>query len=195
MNKEPLHQQEQKWQRRLWRLPLDHHFEVDSNNMAAPETRENEDATNSILDSPASKRRKSTTTNDDYDNDNITDDTATALAGIMEDTLRNHLENGGTDNTDTNKKSPAHVGDVHGKLRLFPLKHMNHPDSSTQLQNHFLPIASGENWPKCQRCNEGARPAVLMFNDLDGYTIDAKKNGGRTGVSRYLSFAREEVAD
>jgi len=167
MNKEPVQQQEQQWQRRLWRLPLDHHFVVDSNNMAAPETRVNEEATSSIPDSPVSKRRKSTTNNDCHDN--ITDDTATALAGIMEDTLKNHLENGGTDNADTdiNKNSHAHVGDVHGKPRLFPLKHMNHPDSSTQLQDHFLPIASGENWPKCPRCNEGARPAVLMFNDLD----------------------------
>ena len=165
MNKKPS-QQQQQWQRRLWRLPLDHHFAVDSN-MAASEARVNEEATSSIPTIPASKRRKSTTTKNDYDNDNITDDTATALAGIMEDTLRNHLENEGTDNTDINENSPAHVGDVHGKPRLFPLKHMNHPKNNTQLQDHFLPIASDENWPKCPRCNEGARPAVLMFNDLD----------------------------
>ena len=163
MNKEPVQQQEQQWQRRLWRLPLYHRFEVDSNNMAAPETRANEESTSSIPDSPASKRRKSTTTKSDCDNDNITDDTATALAGIMEDTLRNHLENEGTDDTDINKSSHAHVGDVHGKPRLFPLKHMNHhPENNTQLRDHFIPIASGENWPKCPRCNEGARPAVLM---------------------------------
>lgn len=39
MNKEPLQQQKLQWQRRLWRLPLDHQFAVDSNTMAAPETR------------------------------------------------------------------------------------------------------------------------------------------------------------
>ena len=78
---------------------------------------------------------------------------------------------------------PAHVGDVHGRPRHFPLRHMYPPPSQTQktssnqqkqflelsykTQNYYLPISSSENWPRCPRCHEAARPAVLMFEDLD----------------------------
>ena len=93
-------------------------------------------------------------------------DTAAALNGIMEDALRNHLE--------MNVNSNGHVGQVHGKKRLFPLRHMNPPptDVTNEIgdattQDYFLPISDDENWPICPRCHEAARPAVLMFDDVN----------------------------
>ena len=68
----------------------------------------------------------------------------------------------------------GHVGQVHGKKRLFPLRHMNPPptDITNEIgdattQDYFLPISDDENWPICPRCHEAARPAVLMFDDLN----------------------------
>jgi len=215
--------------RRLWRLPRDHRFLVDTDTMRAPyamalskgqsaeralTTGETEGSSSSP---PAFKRRKSSVpdghndegaassgnergkqgcikdVNDDSraraappeeseGEDEDANETATALGGIMEDALRNHLANGviggkgaGNDNCDgaSGEEKPAHVGDVHGKPRLFPLKYMYPTSARDSLrkdeaaQNYYLPIAENENWPRCPRCREAARPAVLMFGDLD----------------------------
>lgn len=115
-------------------------------------------------------------------NDSIdVSDTATALGGLMEDTWKKALKiklcndsSGKNRNTKESSLQPSHIGDVHGKPRLFPLRYMHPPptDSTTdkydvQTQNYFLPISADENWPRCPRCQEAARPAVLMFDDLD----------------------------
>ncbi|KAL7540147.1 hypothetical protein ACHAXR_009914 [Thalassiosira sp. AJA248-18] len=198
--------QQQTWQRRLWRLPMDHHFLVD-NSMGAPysktqlekravEMAAGEAESSAVAPSsspPALKRRKSSmqddcNTNSDKGktcgtgdesgsnacastNNNDTLDTATALGGLMEDTLRSHLEKGVSKNdTKYHSDTPAHVGDVHGKPRIFPLRHMYPPttaDSTNNEQDFYLPISANENWPRCPRCQQAARPAVLMFEDLD----------------------------
>lgn len=142
-----------KWERRLWRLPLDHVFEVDSTTMSAPPTK------GQIVgkgESSLARKRKSTS------------DTSNA-----DDTVYNYLEHqfASADRMesakrDTNKPTaPAHIGDVHGKPRTSHLKHMSHPTRETP--DYFLSISPTDNWPKCPRCNELARPAVLMFDDLD----------------------------
>jgi len=108
-------------------------------------------------------------------------ETATALGGIMEDALRNHLGKESNENTSSNdidstepsNEQPSHIGDVHGKPRLFPLRHMyppttgDDPIANKASKNYYLPISENENWPRCPRCHEAARPAVLMFGDLD----------------------------
>jgi len=208
-------------QRRLWRLPTDHQFLVDSNSMGAPyskiplknQTMERVAAATTATtvassgSPPALKRRKSSmqdghnestassvSEHADSDtragvgaenqNDDAPDDTATALGGIMETTLWNHLlkkklSESNSCNVDSNGDSeqPAHIGDVHGKPRLNPLRYMYPPatansttgnsNTTSAAENYYLPISKNENWPKCPRCHEAARPAVLMFDDLD----------------------------
>jgi NAD-dependent SIR2 family protein deacetylase len=182
----------QKWERRLWRLPLRHEFLVDCKTMSAPyskslgttmETSTVAEAEASSSSLPSRKRRKtsprgecrtsntkppSETSAGSHDRNDVNPDvdTAAALNGIMEDALRNHLE--------MNVNSNGHVGQVHGKKRLFPLRHMNPPptDITNEIgdattQDYFLPISDDENWPICPRCHEAARPAVLMFDDLN----------------------------
>ena len=168
---------------------MDHRFVVDRKDMSAPysKTMKNDAMAHSstVASSPVSKRRKSACDHDDAKTVNTSDDTATALGGIMEHTLRTHLEKNEStnDNYAENETEDignscsqnAHIGDVHGKPRLFPLKHMKYPQSECSESNcndikagdHFLTIAPDENWPRCPRCKEAARPAVLMFNDLD----------------------------
>ena len=214
-NKQP---QPQKWQRRLWRLPMDHHFVVDCNTMQAPQSKAVKVTTvttesvneaklsSSPPSSPASKRRKSAMpVQDDHDdtcvdldskpaayadhNDDEIDDTANALGGIMDYTLRNQLEkedaegrSRDNEESERNTSQPAHVGDVHGKPRLFPLRHMNNPQTDTsnenemQAHNYFLQMPDDENWPSCPRCKGPARPAVLMFNDMD-WVYNLKQEG------------------
>ena len=154
---------------------------------------------------PAYKRRKSSMNDDDNrggdsetcTSDNMAEsgsreassntndpvDMATGLGGLMEETLRSHLERGVSeshreDQDPIDNSQHARIGDVHGKPRLFPLRHMNPPPTSpadnelctttnAKKEDYYLPIAAHENWPRCPRCNEAARPAVLMFNDLD----------------------------
>jgi len=113
--------------------------------------------------------------------DNNAFETATALGGIMEEALRNHLVKEANENTSSNdvdsigpsNEQPAHIGDVHGKPRIFPLRHMyspttgDDPITNEASKNYYLPISENENWPRCPRCHEAARPAVLMFGDLD----------------------------
>lgn len=207
---------EQKWTsgRRLWRLPPEFSFRVDTNTMCAPYTKapmatQTTDSAPSLESTkgssgspPALKRMKSCTQdsqndesaassvsdqgkegcrNDANSDSNAAirgDETAAALGGIMEDALRNHLakepgkikvgESGGN-----NGDEPAHVGDVHGKPRLHPLRHMYPPATNDdtagndEKADYYLPIAMNENWPRCPHCREAARPAVLMFGDLD----------------------------
>jgi len=192
--------------RRLWRLPMDHKFLVDCRSMCAPHSKTlgnvSDGATNasdiaaSLSSPPAPKRRKSsmndepnvnsqgeTCSNDSTcanDNDTVDIlDTATALGGMMEDALTNHLEERVSENKsgiDTYRKEdikgskfqPAHVGDVYGKPRMCPLRHMCPPSTDyanktddIKSHNYFLPISEDENWPRCPRCHEAARPAVL----------------------------------
>ncbi|KAL7544536.1 hypothetical protein ACHAWF_009893 [Thalassiosira exigua] len=203
--------------RRLWRLPMNHHFVVDCNTMKAPfskaqSTRKSEDVqtssaatklAGSLASGPASKRRKSamqdcvdsstSTVNNqgeifgvrpDADSAKGTFDISTQLGGMMENTLYNHLAkenrelkscNASEENIGcSNHSQPAHIGEVHGKPRQYPLLHMQAPKmnsaqnkESTDSQNYYLQIPATENWPRCPRCNEAARPAVLMFEDLD----------------------------
>ena len=209
-------QRTQKWQRRLWRLPMDHQFVVDCNTMQAPRSKAAKVTTKSANEpklsssppvSPASKRRKSAiSVQDDHDDtcvdfdsklaacadhDEI-DDTANALGGIMNYTLHNHLEKevaeGGSqdssdninDESNRSTSEPAHVGDVHGKPRLFPLRHMHTPqtdtETETQAHDYFLQMTADGNWPSCPRCKGPARPAVLMFNDMD-WVYNSKQEG------------------
>lgn len=152
------------WERRLWRLPDNHHFTVCQETMAAPYSIQSEMMVAAAAE-PAPKRQKSISELDKVDDD----DTANALGAMMTDTAQRHLESGGDEAGVTSSEDllPAHIGDVHGKPRLFTLKHMQPPNGQqrTQPESYYLPITS--NWPKCPRCNEAARPAVLMFEDLD----------------------------
>jgi NAD-dependent SIR2 family protein deacetylase len=154
------------WERRLWRLPDDHQFTVCQETMAAPYSIQSEEAkVAAAAAEPAPKRQKSISELDKMDDD----DTANAIGAMMANTVQRHLESGGDEAavTSSDDLPPAHIGDVHGKPRLFPLKHMQPPSGQqrTQPESYYLPITS--NWPKCPRCNEAARPAVLMFEDLD----------------------------
>ena len=213
--------QAQKWQRRLWRLPMEYKFMVNRKSMSAPYSKtplksqpsENiaaaaETAEESLGSPPASKRRKSSMQDDyiestassvsdqgnkhgieavsDSADNNDARDTATALGGMMEAALRNHLEKKSEESKSCNDASTktkdsngishsqhAHIGDVHGNPRLFPLRHMHSPttepidNEGESAQNYYLPISPNQNWPTCPRCGEAARPAVLMFGDLD----------------------------
>ena len=152
------------WERRLWRLPLDHVFEVDSKTMSAPSTKSLQEETHiekSLDDLPTgnlSKKRKS-----DADLTARHDDTN------GEDVL-NYLQNqfaAANEMDSITTTTPAHIGDVHGKPRLSHLKSMMHPTPSQEPNHYYLPISPTENWPRCPRCHELARPAVLMFDDLD----------------------------
>ena len=153
------------WGRRLWRIPDDHKFIVSQETMAAPYSLQHEVNIPSSVE-PEAKRQKSESESDHVIND---DDTANALGALMENTIQRHLESGvgGEEGVSTSADStPAHIGDVHGKPRISPLKHMQWPDGKQNERNsHYLPITT--NWPKCPRCGEAARPAVLMFEDLD----------------------------
>lgn len=149
-----------RWERRLWRLPLDHVFEVDSNTMSAPPTKSaqreqnnDEQPLNSSSIGNLPKKRKS--------NADLSEEKESAEEVL--DYLQNQFATvDGIDSVTT----PAHIGDVHGKPRLSHLKSMTHPTSSNE-PNHYLPISPTDNWPRCPRCHDLARPAVLMFDDLD----------------------------
>ncbi|KAK1740147.1 putative sirtuin family protein, partial [Skeletonema marinoi] len=150
------------WDRRLWRLPDNHQFIVCQETMASPYS--TEPGIKVAVTEPASKRQKSISELDKIDDD----DTANALGALMANTVQRHLESGGDEGgvTSSDDLTPAHIGDVHGKPRLYPLKHMQSPIGKQRApESYYLPITS--NWPKCPRCNEAARPAVLMFEDLD----------------------------
>eukprot|EP00573_Skeletonema_grethae_P008503 CAMPEP_0201699400 /NCGR_PEP_ID=MMETSP0578-20130828/23814_1 /ASSEMBLY_ACC=CAM_ASM_000663 /TAXON_ID=267565 /ORGANISM="Skeletonema grethea, Strain CCMP 1804" /LENGTH=324 /DNA_ID=CAMNT_0048186161 /DNA_START=68 /DNA_END=1042 /DNA_ORIENTATION=- len=113
---------------------------------------------------PAPKRQKSISEVDEMDDD----DTANALGALMANAVQRHLASGGDEAgvTSSDDLPPAHIGDVHGNPRIYPLKHMQSPNGRQGAsESYYLPITS--NWPKCPRCNEAARPAVLMFEDLD----------------------------
>ena len=151
-----------RWGRRLWRLPDNHQFIVCQETMAAPYS--TEPGMKVAATEPAPKRQKSIPELDKIDDD----DTANALGALMADTVQRHLESGGDEigTTSSVDLPPAHIGDVHGKPRIHPLKHMQSPiGHKGESESYYLPITS--NWPKCPRCNEAARPAVLMFEDLD----------------------------
>ena len=150
------------WDRRLWRLPDNHQFIVCQETIASPYS--TEPGIKVAVTEPASKRQKSISELDKIDDD----DTANALGALMANTVQRHLESGGDEGgvTSSDDLTPAHIGDVHGKPRLYPLKHMQSPIGKQRApESYYLPITS--NWPKCPRCNEAARPAVLMFEDLD----------------------------
>jgi NAD-dependent SIR2 family protein deacetylase len=141
------------WERRLWRLPLDHVFEIDATTMSAPPTKMNElpiQDTQQNKQENMSRKRKS-----ESDICNLDGDTEEAL-----DYLQNQFD------AADNPAAPAHIGDVHGKKRVTHLKSMMHPTPSEE-PDHYLPIYSSDNWPRCPRCHELGRPAVLMFDDLD----------------------------
>lgn len=149
------------WQRRLWRLPDDHQFIVCQDTMTAPYSISATDK--APLSEPSPKRQKSISELDKMDDD----DTANAIGAMMSNTVQRHLACGGDEDvvTSSDELPPAHIGDVHGKPRLSPLKHMQYPAQASTPESYYLSITS--NWPKCPRCNEAARPAVLMFEDLD----------------------------
>ena len=151
------------WERRLWRLPDDHRFTVCQETMSAPYSEQHEmKVAAAAAAEPAPKRQKSISELDKMDDD---DDTANALGAMMASTVQRHIESGGDEDGVSSDDLP-HIGDVHGKPRLFPLKHMQSPnDQQRTPESYCLPITS--NWPKCPRCNEAARPALLMFEDLD----------------------------
>ncbi len=150
------------WGRRLWRLPDKHQFVVDQETMASPYSAG--PGRKAAAEEPAPKRQKSISEVDKMDDD----DTANALGALMANTVQRHLESGGDEAgvTSSDALPPAHIGDVHGNPRIYPLKHMQSPNGQQGTpESYCLPITS--NWPKCPRCNEAARPAVLMFEDLD----------------------------
>lgn len=152
------------WKRRLWRLPDNHQFVVCQETMTAPSSMKAASA-QLLLSEPLPKRQKSISESDNMDDR----DTANALGAIKAKTMQRHLDYSGDEDVATSSDDllpPAHIGDVHGKPRLFPLKYMRPPNAQTSApESYFLPMTS--NWPKCPRCNEAARPAVLMFEDLD----------------------------
>ena len=150
------------WSRRLWRIPDNHQFVVYQETMASPYS--TEPGRKVAADEPAPKRQKSISEEDKMDDD----DTANALGALMANTVQRHLESGGDETgiKSSDDLHPAHIGDVHGNPRIYPLKHMQSPNGQQGAsESYYLPITS--NWPKCPRCNEAARPAVLMFEDLD----------------------------
>ncbi|KAL7506802.1 hypothetical protein ACHAXN_004043 [Cyclotella atomus] len=143
----------QNWERRLWRLPLDHVFEIDAATMSAPPTKMNdttiqETQQNKQENLPRKRKSESVICNLDGDTEEVLD------------YLQNHFD------AAENPTAPAHIGDVHGKKRVTHLKSMMHPMPSEE-PDHYLPIPPSDNWPRCPRCNELGRPAVLMFDDLD----------------------------
>lgn len=188
------HSQGEKWKQRLWRLPMEHRFIVDQQTMSAPQSKagkvtattaasqqsDQDVSASKTTSSPAPKRQKSSleldtdtknTTNnnsiaDSYESNGILDYLQHQFASVDQMKASNAYRNddAGGNNADS---APAHIGDVHGKPRLFPLRHMNPPTASGQSPTYFLPISPDHNWPRCPRCNEAARPAVLMFDDLD----------------------------
>lgn len=155
-------QEEKTWERRLWRLPLDHVFEVNVDTMSAPPTKTLHDAVkrsanqqppNDLPQDSISRKRKS-----ESDLDNCAEDTTGVLNYLQ------HQFDAVDDCTDL--PAPAHIGDVHGKPRLSHLKNMSHPIAAEE-PDHYLPLSPSENYPRCPRCHDFARPAVLMFDDLD----------------------------
>ncbi|KAL7479151.1 hypothetical protein ACHAW6_004894 [Cyclotella cf. meneghiniana] len=175
------------WERRLWRLPLDHVFEVDPVTMSAPPTKAIvDDASNAkksfdlaskseslFIDlstdhgsSATAKRQKSSAPGEPgyFPAEKVDEDTTGALSYLQNQfATSEHLV---PINNHVSATLPAHIGDVHGKPRLSPLKNMHHPTNS-EGPNYYLPLSPSENWPRCPRCNNLARPAVLMFYDLD----------------------------
>ena len=158
---------EKTWERRLWRLPLDHVFEVNFETMSAPskkymnvskqtahepQTKMAQSLNHLPLDGLSRKRKSESNLNQQEED---------------ADDILNYLQNQfATANDLNNNLNSAHIGDVHGKPRVSPLKSMMHP-ATLEEPNHYLKISSNDNWPKCPRCHELARPAVLMFDDLD----------------------------
>jgi hypothetical protein len=151
------------WQRRLWRLPDDHQFIVCQETMAAPYSMDRSVTDKAPLSEPSPKRLKSISELDKMDDD----DTANAIGAMMSNTVQRHLACGGDEDViiSSDELPAAHIGDVHGKPRLSPLKHMQYPEQASTPESYYLSITS--NWPTCPRCKEAARPAVLMFEDLD----------------------------
>mmetsp|Transcript_3963 Transcript_3963/g.8119 ORF Transcript_3963/g.8119 Transcript_3963/m.8119 type:complete len:659 (-) Transcript_3963:173-2149(-) len=147
------------WQRRLWRMPLDHEFIVDTKTMTAPYSKNNasQERTCERQRTRPFKRIKSIedTTKVESDNEDAND-----IGSLMSATLDAHLHR-----PSKTKSTPAHIGDVHGLPRQHTLRNMR--DEEDVLQDYFLPLGKDENWPRCPRCNEAARPAILMFDDLD----------------------------
>ena len=140
------------WQRRLWRMPLDHEFIVDTKTMRAPKK-------NGTSQGRTSKRQR---TIEDTTKVEPGDEDANDIGSLMSATLDAHLH--GSTKTKTTS-GPAHIGDVHGLPRQHTLRNMR--DEEHVLQDYFLPFGRDENWPRCPRCKEAARPAILMFDDLD----------------------------
>ena len=237
----------QRWQRRLWRLPKHHHFLVDRNTMSAPRFKHSQETLTgatkpppsssaaasmdeSFYPCPSPKRRKSSSMD--------VDDTVENNKG--NGSIPNNLRDSNdciSSKTDaptsllSSEAAPAHVGDVHGRPRLNPLQYMypsppaignTVPSVESNIDNnngddHFLPLTSNENWPTCPRCHLAARPAVLMFEDLDwvynlkqearwqcwchsllklckergGHSLCSHDNSSRSGNSDVDHFVRE----
>lgn len=184
------------WQRRVWRLPLDFRFEVDKNTMSAPclktvssevgvsqqdkevlppsmsDADTAESLENAGTRTPSPKRMKSSKDTADKDANLKHNNNGNVTSGEKQSGFANKQSSTGEDESDK-PISPSHVGDVHGKPRLHPLRHMRSPSASINDydvgvdSDFFLPISPESNWPTCPRCKNAARPAVLMFEDLD----------------------------
>lgn len=177
-----------RWGRRLWRLPDNHQFIVCQETMASLYSAE--PGMKVAATEPAPKRQKSIPELDKIDDDV----TANALGALMADTVQKHLESGGDESGTTSSIDlpPAHIGDVHGKPRLYPLKHMQSPFGNKGASaSYYLPITS--NWPKCPRCKEAARPAVLMFEDLDWVYNKQQENRWQNWCQSLLKLCKHRA--
>lgn len=87
-----------------------------------------------------------------------------ASAGSSESATEDSQDEGDNEDADT-----AHVGHVHGSARRHPLKYMIDDTKAADTIQHME-----DNWPKCENCGEAARPAILMFGDIQWHDNDAQ---------------------
>jgi len=140
-------------------MPLDHKFLVNTKTMAAPYSKHNssQDRTCEQQRTRPFKRIKSI---EDTTKIEPGDEDANDIGSLMSATLDAHLHEPSKTKTTS---SPAHIGDVRGLPRQHTLRNMRDEEN----MDYFLPLGKDENWPRCPRCDEAARPAILMFDDLD----------------------------
>ena len=188
-------QESKQWERRLWRLPLDHVFEIDST-MSAPPTKEGE--THKPAMQEAESQDKPVLNDSPIENLPKKRKSESELTQHMNETpeVLNYLQSqfANADDLENNATVPAHIGDVHGKQRVSHLKNMSHP-TSFEEPDHYLTLSPTDNWPRCPRCNDLARPAVLMFEDLDWVYNSEQEKRWQRWYNAMLKLCKERAGE
>lgn len=176
----------------IWRAPFQHRFLVDQESMEAPPS------THAASSSPSASKEDES--DDDADSiDRIFQKLEKKESLHRSKRKRKQKEKGAKPKRKLQKMDEAApprvpvIGHVLGKKnRQNLLKHM--PDTTnqyqwrTQIEGEIRPT---DNWPKCGKCQQLARPAILMFGDVSWLPDEVQKKRWMLWKYSLLKLCRE----